>query len=293
MLRPGRARRAGPSRAALSLGRRLPRRAPRPRRRATRPSAVALPPRPGGPTPRSTRRRKQAEATLRASAALQAKRPEWDAGRRCATARSSPATPRAATATTRSSPSATSTATMADALQGAPRCRDDAVQRLPRRWSPSTRAAASATTRSGRRSRSPRTRGDRKRARRESGRAYLDAFPEGQRAAAGQGAAARSASPAAPLPSPAPAGPRPRLRPALLERRLLDPRRARPRAEGRAPVRPRRQPRSAVGRPLAAPASTRTSRSRVFPVGDGLLEQVRIGQNRDDVVRVVLDFKDV
>jgi N-acetylmuramoyl-L-alanine amidase len=28
-------------------------------------------------------------------------------------------------------------------------------------------------------------------------------------------------------------------------------------------------------------------------VGDGLLEQVRIGQNRDDVVRVVLDFKDV
>jgi N-acetylmuramoyl-L-alanine amidase len=30
-----------------------------------------------------------------------------------------------------------------------------------------------------------------------------------------------------------------------------------------------------------------------FPVGDGLLKQVRIGQNRDDVVRVVLDFKDV
>ncbi len=33
--------------------------------------------------------------------------------------------------------------------------------------------------------------------------------------------------------------------------------------------------------------------TRTFPVGDGLLEQVRIGQNRDDVVRVVLDFKDV
>ena len=31
---------------------------------------------------------------------------------------------------------------------------------------------------------------------------------------------------------------------------------------------------------------------RAFPVGDGLLAQVRIGQNRDDVVRVVLDFKD-
>ena len=32
---------------------------------------------------------------------------------------------------------------------------------------------------------------------------------------------------------------------------------------------------------------------RAFPVGDGLLEQVRIGQNRDRVVRVVLDFKAV
>jgi N-acetylmuramoyl-L-alanine amidase len=31
---------------------------------------------------------------------------------------------------------------------------------------------------------------------------------------------------------------------------------------------------------------------RAFPVGDGLLEQVRIAQNRDDVVRVVLDLKD-
>jgi len=31
---------------------------------------------------------------------------------------------------------------------------------------------------------------------------------------------------------------------------------------------------------------------RVFPVGDGLLEQVRVAQNRPDAVRVVLDFKD-
>ncbi len=29
---------------------------------------------------------------------------------------------------------------------------------------------------------------------------------------------------------------------------------------------------------------------RIFPVGDGLLSQIRVGQNRDDVVRVVLDF---
>ncbi len=34
-------------------------------------------------------------------------------------------------------------------------------------------------------------------------------------------------------------------------------------------------------------------KDRTFPVGDGLLEQVRVGQNKDDVVRVVLDFKDV
>jgi len=32
---------------------------------------------------------------------------------------------------------------------------------------------------------------------------------------------------------------------------------------------------------------------RNFPVGDGLLEKVRVAQNRPDVVRVVLDFKDV
>ena len=32
---------------------------------------------------------------------------------------------------------------------------------------------------------------------------------------------------------------------------------------------------------------------RSFPVGDGLLQQIRVGQNRDDVVRIVLDFKEV
>ena len=32
---------------------------------------------------------------------------------------------------------------------------------------------------------------------------------------------------------------------------------------------------------------------RIFPVGDGLLEKIRVGQNKDSVVRVVLDFKDV
>jgi N-acetylmuramoyl-L-alanine amidase len=32
---------------------------------------------------------------------------------------------------------------------------------------------------------------------------------------------------------------------------------------------------------------------RNFPVGDGLLRQIRVAQNRDDVVRIVLDFKEV
>ena len=32
---------------------------------------------------------------------------------------------------------------------------------------------------------------------------------------------------------------------------------------------------------------------KIFPVGDGLLEKIRIGQNKDSTVRVVLDFKDV
>jgi N-acetylmuramoyl-L-alanine amidase len=34
-------------------------------------------------------------------------------------------------------------------------------------------------------------------------------------------------------------------------------------------------------------------KSRTFPVGDGLLQQVRIAQFSDEVVRVVLDFKDI
>src|SRR5262249_59304185 len=34
-------------------------------------------------------------------------------------------------------------------------------------------------------------------------------------------------------------------------------------------------------------------KTRSFPVADGLLEQIRIAQNKDDVVRIVLDFKDV
>jgi N-acetylmuramoyl-L-alanine amidase len=38
---------------------------------------------------------------------------------------------------------------------------------------------------------------------------------------------------------------------------------------------------------------TRDLASRIFPVGDGFLQQIRVGQNKADVVRVVLDFQNV
>ncbi len=38
---------------------------------------------------------------------------------------------------------------------------------------------------------------------------------------------------------------------------------------------------------------TRDLASRIFPVGDGFLQQIRIGQNQSDVVRVVLDFQNL
>lgn len=38
---------------------------------------------------------------------------------------------------------------------------------------------------------------------------------------------------------------------------------------------------------------TRDLASRSFPVGDGFLQQIRVGQNKSDVVRVVLDFQNL
>jgi N-acetylmuramoyl-L-alanine amidase len=38
---------------------------------------------------------------------------------------------------------------------------------------------------------------------------------------------------------------------------------------------------------------TRDLASRIFPVGDGFLQQIRVGQNKSDVVRVVLDFQNL
>ena len=38
---------------------------------------------------------------------------------------------------------------------------------------------------------------------------------------------------------------------------------------------------------------TKDLASRIFPVGDGFLQQIRVGQNKADVVRVVLDFQNL
>ena len=86
-------------------------------------------------------------------------------------------------------------------------------------------------------------------------------LPRGRARVAGQAAAPRAgaARPRCPRRRP---GPRPRLRPALLERRVLDPRRHRRRAQGRAPVGRGAEPRPALGRPRrhAAPPEPRAAR---------------------------------
>jgi N-acetylmuramoyl-L-alanine amidase len=126
-----------------------------------------------------------------------------------------------------------------------------------------------------------------------AGRAYLDAFPDSPRAAevkAGvrKGGRAQEAS----LPSPPPRG--------LAQvfnlrfwsgesstRVVLDVEKA---------VRYKYDRISAPERLWVDLEGTRLHPNlvgRMFPVGDGLLEKIRIGQNKDSVVRVVLDFKDV
>jgi len=125
----------------------------------------------------------------------------------------------------------------------------------------------------------------------DSARAYLDTYPEGQRASKVK-ALLREREPATPLPSPPPPG---LARVFDLRawsgdsstRVVLDLERKVQLQSDRA-TNPDRLWVDLIGARLH-PNLAR----RVFPVGDGLLEQVRIAQNRDDVVRVVLDFKDV
>jgi N-acetylmuramoyl-L-alanine amidase len=132
--------------------------------------------------------------------------------------------------------------------------------------------------------------GDRKKVA-ECARAYLDTYPEGQRASRVK-KLLREREPATPLPSPPPRG----------LARVFDLRSWSGDSSTRVVIDVERKVelQSDVARnpdrlwvDLVGTRLHPNLARRVFPVGDGLLEQVRIAQNRDDVVRVVLDFKDV
>jgi N-acetylmuramoyl-L-alanine amidase len=132
--------------------------------------------------------------------------------------------------------------------------------------------------------------GDRRRLS-EAARAYLDTYPEGARASRVK-RLLRQREPATPLPSPPPHG----------LARVFDLRSWSGESSTRVVIDLERKVKlqSDVARnpdrlwvDLLGTRLHPNLARRVFPVGDGLLEQVRIAQNRDDVVRVVLDFKDV
>jgi hypothetical protein len=134
--------------------------------------------------------------------------------------------------------------------------------------------------------------GDRRRVA-EATRTYLEAFPEGRRAAEVRSLArGSSAVPASSLPSPPPPG----LAQVFNLRSWSgdDATRVVIYLERVVPIRQDR-----ISNPdrlyvdLVGARLHPNLRERSFPVGDGHLEQIRIAQNRDDVVRVVLDFKSV
>jgi N-acetylmuramoyl-L-alanine amidase len=125
----------------------------------------------------------------------------------------------------------------------------------------------------------------------ETARAYLETYPEGERAAKVK-ALLREREPASPLPRTPPPG----------LARVFDLRAWSGEATTRVVVYLERKVEFQSDRAYGPDrlwvdlVGTRLHPNlaqRTFPVGDGLLEQVRIAQNRDDVVRVVLDFKDV
>jgi N-acetylmuramoyl-L-alanine amidase len=125
----------------------------------------------------------------------------------------------------------------------------------------------------------------------ETARAYLETYPEGERAAKAK-ALLREREPASPLPKTPPPG----------LARVFDLRAWSGEATTRVVVYLERKVEIQSDRAYGPDrlwvdlVGTRLHPNlaqRTFPVGDGLLEQVRIAQNRDDVVRVVLDFKDV
>jgi N-acetylmuramoyl-L-alanine amidase len=123
-----------------------------------------------------------------------------------------------------------------------------------------------------------------------SARAYLDTYPEGSRASQVK-ALLRRREPASPLPSPPPKG----------LARVFDLRSWSGEDSTRVVIDLERKVELRSDRArdperlwidlLGTRLHPNLAR-RVFPVGDGLLEQVRIAQNREDAVRVVLDFKE-
>jgi N-acetylmuramoyl-L-alanine amidase len=125
----------------------------------------------------------------------------------------------------------------------------------------------------------------------DAGKAYLDAFPDAPRARQVK-ALLRRKTPSAPLPSPPPPG--------LVS--VFDLRSWSGDSSTRVVLDLQRKVKLSYDR-IADPdrlfvdlLGTRLHPNlwnKSFPVGDGLLEQVRIAQNRDDVVRVVLDFRSV
>jgi N-acetylmuramoyl-L-alanine amidase len=134
--------------------------------------------------------------------------------------------------------------------------------------------------------------GDRRRVA-EAARAYLDAYPDGPHARVAKGELKRSApEKAAALPSPPPPG----LSRVFNLRFWSGADSTRVVVDVEKPVAFKHDRIRNPDRLWVDLAGTRLHpnlKDRAFPVGDGLLEQVRVGQNKDDVVRVVLDFKEV
>jgi N-acetylmuramoyl-L-alanine amidase len=132
--------------------------------------------------------------------------------------------------------------------------------------------------------------GDRRRLT-EAARGYLDTYPEGEHASRAK-KLLRQGEPSAPLPAPPPRG----------LARVFDLRSWSGDSSTRVVIDIERKVKIESDRAynpdrlwidLVGTRLHPNLARRVFPVGDGLLEQVRIAQNRDDVVRVVLDFKEV
>jgi N-acetylmuramoyl-L-alanine amidase len=127
----------------------------------------------------------------------------------------------------------------------------------------------------------------------DAGRAYLDAFPDSKRAAEVKAALRRGSSPTEPsLPPPPPPG----LAQVYNLRFWSGDSATRVVFDVEKPVRYKYDRIAGPDRLWIDLQGTRLHPNLVgktFPVGDGLLDRIRVGQNRDGVVRVVLDFKEV